>query len=225
MSEEIRIIETGDGSQSLYNSMLRETYHSTHGALTESRHVFIQMGLENLREKGDEDIRILEVGLGTGLNALLSIKYARDHSGISIDYHTLEPYPLDTEIVSQLSYPDMLAYEEAKSDFAMIHSSSWGSEQRVITNFSFTKYKEKIEHFSPDQQFELVFFDAFAPSKQSEVWELGVLKNVVEHMAEGGVLVTYSAKGQFKRDLASLGLVVETLDGPPGKKEMVRATK
>ena len=225
MDDSIRIIETGDGSQSLYNPALRETYHSTHGALTESRHVFIQMGLDYLRSQGKQAIGILEVGLGTGLNAMLSIEQARIHKELHIDYHTLEPYPLSSEIIIGLTYPSLLSYDEAQTDFERVHEDTWGIPELIVENFSFTKHKVKVEELFTKERFDLIYFDAFAPNKQSEVWELEVLRNVVAHMASGGVLVTYCAKGQFKRDLAALGLEVETLEGPPGKKEMVRATK
>ena len=114
--EMVRIIETGDGSQSLYNPRLRETYHSTHGALTESRHVFIQMGLEYLQQRGESKINILEVGLGTGLNAILTIQFARTQKNIDLDYYTLEPYPLTDQVLSNLTYADLLGYSEAAAD-------------------------------------------------------------------------------------------------------------
>ncbi len=225
MDEEIRIIDTGDGSQSLYNPFLRETYHSTHGALTESQHVFIQMGLAYLLEKEVKELSVLEVGLGTGLNALLSVLYAREHSQISLDYHTLEPFPLSDRIISELKYPAMLNYDHALKDFELIHTVAWGETTHFTDNFSFTRYIKKVENLDLDNEFNMVFYDAFAPSKQAEVWEKSVFGTVYDHMSDNGVLVTYCAKGQFKRDLSDLGFFVETLDGPPGKKEMVRATK
>ena len=106
-----------------------------------------------------------------------------------------------------------------------MHKSNWGEHHNIDKNILFTKYAHKVEEISINQQFDLVFFDAFAPNKQAEVWEIDVLKRVYDHMRVGGVLVTYCAKGQFKRDLVALGFDLETLDGPPGKKEMVRATK
>ena len=225
MDDSLRIIETGDGSQSLYNPVLRETYHSTHGALTESKHVFIQMGLEYLRGNHLKDISILEVGLGTGLNALLSIQFARQHKQVSIDYHTLEPYPLKEEIIKNLRYQDLLHYPEAVSDFNMIHQSIWGEPYTISDNFTFTRYRQKIQDLSIEKQFDLVFYDAFAPNKQAEVWEKRFFSKLHRQMKTQAILVTYCARGQFKRDLAELGFMVETLDGPPGKKEMVRAVK
>ena len=225
MDDSIRIIETSDGSQSLYNSVLRETYHSTHGALTESKYVFIQMGLEYLRGSYLKDISILEVGLGTGLNALLSIQFARQHKQVNIDYHTLEPYPLKEEIVKNLRYQNLLHYPEAALDFDMIHQSIWDEPYTISENFIFTRYQQKIQDLSIEKQFDLVFYDAFAPNKQAEVWGKRIFSKLHRQMKTGAILVTYCAKGQFKRDLAGVGFIVETLDGPPGKKEMVRAVK
>lgn len=224
MTSPIRIIKTEDGSQSLYNESLNETYHSTHGALTESQYVFIKQGLDLLVERGETQINIFEVGFGTGLNALIVLEYARRNSQLQISFTTLEPYPLTSELINNLSYHSLLE-GVTKSDFELLHSSNWEESVDLLDNFSFQKHRAQLEEFVSATEFDLIFFDAFAPSKQPEMWEKALLSKVFALMKDSAVFVTYCAKGQLKRDLADLGLTVETLPGPPGKKEMVRAIK
>ncbi|OEK06404.1 tRNA (5-methylaminomethyl-2-thiouridine)(34)-methyltransferase MnmD [Roseivirga misakiensis] len=218
----IKIIETSDGSQSLYHESLNETYHSTHGAVTESQHVFIKHGLEFLVNSGKEHIRILEVGFGTGLNALLTLGFTNIAGGISIDYTTLEPYPLTQAIIDQLKYHEQLADQVSQNDFLNLHNANWGERQQLTSQFAFTKHQTTLQSFRPSDSYDLIYYDAFAPSKQSEMWELSLLKQLKQNFNDGAVLVTYCARGQFKRDLATIEMSVETLPGPPGKKEMVR---
>ncbi len=224
MTGPIRIIETEDGSQSLYNEDLNETYHSTHGALTESQYVFIKQGLDVLVESGETQIDILEVGFGTGLNALLVRDYARRNPQLKIHFSTLEPFPLSEVLISSLTY-DRLLDGVSRKVFEELHSCVWEEEVKVLENFIFSKHKSPLADFNSSLKFNLVFFDAFAPSKQPEMWEMALLSRVFTLMKENGVFVTYCARGQLKRDLADLGFKVETLSGPPGKKEMVRGTK
>lgn len=221
---DIRIIETSDGSQSLYRKDLNETYHSTHGAVTESQYVFIQHGLDFLQEKGREEIAILEVGFGTGLNALLTLEWAKNNS-LSLSYTTLEPIPLEESIYTQLNYAAQIEGEVSKEDLFNLHEIDWENEHELASNFRFLKTQSKLQDFQASGLFDLVYYDAFAPSKQSEMWDFEVLEKTAALMSEGAVLVTYCARGQFKRDLAALGMEVETLKGPPGKKEMVRGIK
>lgn len=224
MSDIIRIIETEDGSQSLYNEGLNETYHSTHGALTESQYVFIQQGLDLLANRGDDKISILEVGFGTGLNAILVQEYASINPPLKIDFSTLEPFPLASDLIDELKY-DELIDGITRKDFEKLHTCNWETSLHLLDNFTFTKYRCALDEFNADQNFDLIFYDAFAPSKQPEMWEKALLSKVCSLLNDSGVFVTYCARGQLKRDLADLGLLVETLAGPPGKKEMVRATK
>ena len=221
----IRIITTEDGSQSLYNEQLNETYHSTHGALTESRHVFIRHGLDYLKNLGKKRISILEVGFGTGLNALLVQEYCENIGQVDIEYVTLEPYPVSPDILAELNYHKLIGDRVSKSDFEKLHNCSWADRHKLTSNFTFSKYLTTLQKFETNQLFDLVFYDAFAPGKQSEMWQIDTLKRAVDLMCNEAVLVTYCAKGQFKRDLKGLGLDVESLPGPPGKHEMVRAIK
>jgi len=223
MERETKIIVTGDGSHSLYLPHLNETYHSSHGAITESRHIFIKAGLDHFFENHpDQPIHILEIGFGTGLNALLTWEWSRKLQQ-PVQFNSLEPFPLTSEIYEQLNYTEgMEAW--ASAAFHDMHEAEWNAVNEMGDSFSLHKVNVKLEDFSSDQHYQLVFFDAFAPSKQAELWHFEILEKTVGFMAANAVLVTYCAKGQFKRDLAALGLEVETLPGPPGKKEMVRGT-
>lgn len=217
---ELEIITTSDGSHTVRNNLLNETYHSIHGAVQESMHVFIRNGLGYFRQtKETSQVSILEVGFGTGLNALLTLQYARRHSA-RIRYQTLEPVPLPVDVWSKLNYP-----AEDLQTFADIHKAPWESECRVTPEFSLVKQKASLLEAELDGAFDVVYFDAFAPSVQPELWKYEPLQKVTDRMNSGGVFVTYSAKGQLKRDLKSLGLSVETLPGPPGKLQMVRAVR
>ncbi|HOX83228.1 MAG TPA: tRNA (5-methylaminomethyl-2-thiouridine)(34)-methyltransferase MnmD [Chryseolinea sp.] len=220
----VKIITTSDGSHSLFNEELNETYHSVHGAVQESNHVFIQSGLHYFIDAfKPKTIFILEIGFGTGLNALLTIKAAQQLPSLTFNYTTLEAFPLDEEVWSQLNYADDL---KLKDEFHSLHSVLWEVDNRILPNFQFQKQHIKLQEviFRPSS-FDIIFFDAFAPNKQPELWEIDALKKVTEALNTNGVFVTYCAKGQLKRDLKSLGLIVQTIPGPPGKKEMVRAIK
>jgi tRNA U34 5-methylaminomethyl-2-thiouridine-forming methyltransferase MnmC len=218
----LEIITTADGSNSLRNTTLDETYHSVHGAIQESVHVFIDNGLMSLLGKVKGKISILEVGFGTGLNALLTVQCARAHRQ-RVYYTTLEPNPLSDEIWSLLNYPVTL---NLANEYGSLHRSPWQIGTTLDPYFELLKLRTTLQEARPEAgSFDLVYYDAFAPSKQPELWELPMLEKVVKALRQGGILVTYCAKGQLKRNLRGLQLNVETLSGPPGKKEMVRATK
>ncbi|BDD11004.1 hypothetical protein FUAX_34360 [Fulvitalea axinellae] len=222
----VNIIETEDGSHSLFVPELDETYHSSHGAVNESIHVFIKAGIEHfVANNPGEKIRILEVGFGTGLNALLTAQKASE-SAFQIEYHTLEAFPLDEDIVSTLNYPEKIGGDNLEELFQEMHAQKWGKPFSLSKNMTMLKTHAKLQATTlEDNAYDLVYFDAFAPSKQSDMWTLDVLKKVADSIAPGGSLVTYCARGQFKRDLKALGLDVESLPGPPPKKEMVRASR
>lgn len=217
---EIKIIVTHDGSQSLYNEALNETYHSIHGAINESIHVFIKNGFNYvLQSNKQEPIAVLEIGFGTGLNTLLTVT---ESSSVKkkVSYTALETYPLPENIWMKLKYPD------PQQIFNNLHQASWEEWNEISTDFKLLKKRQSLQEANlPQKEYDLVYFDAFAPNKQPEMWEVPILHKVVEAMKPGGVFITYCAKGQLKRDLKSLGLIVESLPGPPGKREMVRAIK
>lgn len=223
----LKIITTEDGSHSLLREDLNETYHSFHGARGESLHVFIQHGvryvLENFPEK--RNIRVFEVGFGTGLNAFLVARLAQE-SNILIDFHTVEPIPVPEDIFMKFNFG---ATDEEKHMLQQIHRAEWEQPIQLNKNFQITKYKATLEGFNiekkPADGFDVVFFDAFAPSKQAEIWSLENLKKCCDLLRGGGILTTYCAQGQFKRNLATVGFEVQTLKGALGKKEMVRGVK
>ena len=226
---EVRIEITGDGSHTLFVPSLNEHYHSVFGAITESVHIFIEAGL-NYVAKGKEKIDILEVGLGTGLNALLSCIYAEEQN-LFIRYTSLEKFPLPIEMTSQLNYPhEMTSHFEitpgAAEAYHQIHLSAWNQWIGISKNFQLFKIKTDLREYSPvPDSFDLVYFDAFGPDKQPEMWTADVFNNIYTGMKQGGVLVTYSTKGEVKRNLKSAGFSIEKLPGPPGKREILRATK
>jgi tRNA U34 5-methylaminomethyl-2-thiouridine-forming methyltransferase MnmC len=223
--ENIQLIQTSDGSSSLLNVALNETYHSTHGAIQESAHVFIKNGLQFFIEKNHPaSISIFEVGFGTGLNSLLALLFSQENE-VQINYTSMEAFPVDWETASQLNYPDQLK-RETQNHFQQLHQAEWEKKTKIAETFSLFKVKTPIQNFElSSNQFDIIFFDAFAPAKQPEMWTLQVLEKIVRATKSGGVFVTYCAKGQLKRDLKSLGMIVESLAGPPGKREMVRAIK
>ncbi|MFM7851779.1 MAG: tRNA (5-methylaminomethyl-2-thiouridine)(34)-methyltransferase MnmD [Flammeovirgaceae bacterium] len=222
---QLRIIVTHDGSHSLFYSTINETYHSIHGALQESKHVFIRNGVEHLiKNRVLPSLSIFEVGFGTGLNALLVAEFAEKHR-ITIDYCALELFPLPWETIAQLNYAQLLAWHTAPALFEKIHECDWGNTHRITEFFSLRKEKASIHDYLISKKYDCVFFDAFAPEKQPEMWTLEVLRKVTDALSHDGVLVTYCAKGQLRRDLVSLNFKVEKLPGPPGKREMTRALR
>jgi tRNA U34 5-methylaminomethyl-2-thiouridine-forming methyltransferase MnmC len=214
------IITTGDGSHSLYHAAINETYHSRHGALAESRHVFIQNGLAQI-SPSDHPLRVLEVGFGTGLNALLTWLHARERQHL-IHYTGIERFPLSQEIWRHLNYGASL---NAEREFVTLHEVSWNEPHDLDDCFHFLKLNVGVEDFEASDTFDVVYYDAFAPEKQPDMWTRETLNVVVKAMRKDGILVTYCAKGQFRRTLRALGLEVESLPGPPGKREMTRARK
>lgn len=221
----IQIIETGDGSHTLLNIALDETYHSRHGALRESKHVFINNGLRHWMDlhSSTSSLNILEVGLGTGLNAWLTLLEANKHSGIRFHYTTLEPFPLEKQLLQQLNYVPPND-EKQRAYFHAIHQAPWNQSSVLTDNFTLEKRHTMLQDIETNNRYDVIYFDAFAPNKQPELWEKPIITKATNLLNPSGVWVTYSAKGQLKRDLKSLGLQVETLPGPPGKAEMVRAT-
>jgi tRNA U34 5-methylaminomethyl-2-thiouridine-forming methyltransferase MnmC len=217
------IFLTKDGSHSVLHKGLNETYHSVFGALQESQHVFIENGLNIwLAENSFKEASVFEVGFGTGLNALLTLKRSLELQ-TPIHYATLEAFPLDENIWRKLNYADRLGMSE---HFEQLHLVSWNQDHQIAPQFTFNKYYKTLAAVPLlADSFDVVFFDAFAPSKQPEMWHFDMLEKVVRALKQGGLFVTYCAKGQVKRDLKSLGLTVDTLPGPPGKKEMVRARR
>lgn len=220
----IQLITTDDGSSTLLNLALHETYHSKHGAIQESTHVFIKNGLQFFAEQNHTSVSVFEVGFGTGLNAMLSLAFSEQNK-INVDYTSLEPFPIEWEVAMSLNYAAQLN-DNNHQCFPRLHQSPWGEKVKISEYFSLCKEKIRLQDFNfPPDQYDVIFFDAFAPSKQPDMWVLPMMKKIVSAVKTGGMVVTYCAKGQVKRDLKSLRMTVESLPGPPGKREMIRAMK
>jgi tRNA U34 5-methylaminomethyl-2-thiouridine-forming methyltransferase MnmC len=221
MTNDIKLITTDDGSHSILNTALDETYHSRHGAKQESEYVFIEQGLRFwLTRNHNLQLNILEVGLGTALNAWLTFRLPEVEARL-IRYFAIEQFPLPQHVWQQLNYAN--AEQEL---FEKIHTLPWNSWQTVTDETSLYKNEDSLQEITmPNLKFDLIYYDAFAPNKQPEMWTIAMLEKTVQNLQQGGVFVTYCAKGQLKRDLKALGLHVQSLPGPPGKREMVRAIK
>jgi len=222
--KDLHLVVTEDGSHTLYIPSIEETYHSRSGAIQESKHVFIKHGLEYFIDQTDiKKIRILEVGFGTGLNVLLTKKEMRKFPGIRVRYLAVEPNPLPAKIINRLNYCKLL--KEDKDIWAKIHFSKWNSGIAIDNNFLLLKQKVSLEDILKFSKINIVYFDAFAPGKQPDVWKYEELSKIYDGLEENGVLVTFCAQGEFKRNLVKLGFRIEVLPGPPGKYQMIRATK
>ena len=219
MKRELRITE--DGSHTLYVPELDEHYHSIHGALQESSHIFLKNGFFKMN---NNPLRILEVGFGTGLNALLTACAALD-SGVITEYVGVEAYPVPTEMMLQMGYPSVMNDLNARPYFSKITNASWGNKAEIHSRFSLTKINDTIQNYQNRAPFNLIYFDAFGPKVQGDMWHKDVIQKMYDVLEPKGKIVTYCAMGQFKRDLREVGFEVSCFDGPPGKREMVSAQK
>lgn len=212
------LVTTGDGSSSIFLPQFNEHYHSHHGAVQESKHVFLKMGWEEAI-KGKTSIEILEIGFGTGLNAWLVCEASLKSNAPEVYYSAIEAFPVALEMASQLNYTDR------KSDFLKLHEAEWNAGVEITPKFALEKIETTLADFVPFRKYDLVFFDAFAPRVQPEMWTMQVFDKLFAAMNPGGILVTYCAKGEVRRNMIAAGFVVEKVSGPPGKREMLRALK
>ncbi len=220
-----KIILTDDGSHSLFSNRFKTTYHSTHGAIQESNHIYINHGLKyyhNINNKNS--ISILEYGFGTGLNALLSLKYAIKKD-INLVYHALEAYPVSMEQIKYLNYISKTDSNNLSREFEKMHQKDCMLQEIIHDKFTLSRDNIEFEKFETDIKFDIIYFDAFSPNEQSYLWERPFLDLATSFLNHNGVLITYGAKGSFKRALKSLGLTIENPPGPPGKREITRAIK
>jgi tRNA U34 5-methylaminomethyl-2-thiouridine-forming methyltransferase MnmC len=212
---------TSDGSHTIFVPDLNEHYHSVYGAINESRHIFTEAGL-NFVSQRSEKINILEIGFGTGLNALLSYIEAEKKS-LFINYSSIELFPLNEDVYSKLNYTELIKYQNINDIFLKLHQCPWDQEVAFSEYFSLMKMKMSLLDYSPEnQKFDLIYFDAFGPDVQPEMWSLDVFKKMALSLKKGGVLVTYSTKGIVKRNLKEAGFSIEKLPGPVGKREILR---
>jgi tRNA U34 5-methylaminomethyl-2-thiouridine-forming methyltransferase MnmC len=215
-----QLIKTGDGSHTIYVPDLDEHYHSIHGAIQESTYIFIKNGFEVCKA---DPLNIFEVGFGTGLNALLTA--IRSFPGNKeVNYTAVERYPLDKKIINSLNYNDYTG-ENAGNIFHLIHSASWNIKVNICKNFNLEKIETDFTARPPSGRYDLIYFDAFGPDKQPEMWTREIFNWIAAITNKKGILVTYSAKGEVKRNLRACGFDVTLLPGPPGKRQMISAVK
>ncbi|MGC9375464.1 MAG: tRNA (5-methylaminomethyl-2-thiouridine)(34)-methyltransferase MnmD [Bacteroidales bacterium] len=216
----LKIIHTKDGSSTLYSPMFNEHYHSVFGAINESKHVFIDAGLNFLNLPS---IKIFEIGFGTGLNALLTYLESVKKE-VTVDYSAIELYPVTQEVIQQMNYTQLLS-EESKKTFDQFHKVSWNKKIEISNHFHLTKIKADFNDYLFTEKYNLFFFDAFAPEKQPALWSYQNFAKIFKAMDNQGVLTTYSSKGLVKQNLRNAGFQLERLPGPEGKRHMLRAIK
>jgi tRNA U34 5-methylaminomethyl-2-thiouridine-forming methyltransferase MnmC len=214
---------TADGSHTLYVPNLDETYHSVHGAIQEAIHVYINAGFNYFSTK--KELNILEVGFGTGLNTLLTNREALKDNKL-VNYTSIEAYPLAMDSIKALNYLEELNATEVEEKFFLdMHKVEWGIPVKINELFCLEKLNLFLENFSVKNKYDVVYFDAFGPRVQPELWEVKILRKMYEALVDGGVLATYCAKGTVKRALKEVGFTIQSIPGPPGKREMTRAIK
>lgn len=217
------IVNTKDGSKSVFSKKFDAAFHSWYGAITESKHVFIENGLAYKHMQGAEQVKILEVGYGTGLSAILSGVYALEND-VEVIYSGLDKYEFPRELVNELNYASF--FDESYHEFIKhINDVAYDTAVKLHPNFTLIKSLGSLKDTELRQNYDVIFFDAFSPRQVPYMWTVEVFKKMYEALNPGGVLVTFCAQGQFKRDLKAAGFEVETLPGAPGKREMTRGIK
>jgi tRNA U34 5-methylaminomethyl-2-thiouridine-forming methyltransferase MnmC len=215
------IITTADGSKTIRIKDWDEQYHSIHGAIQEAYHVFIKHGFDLFKK---QDVYILEIGFGTGLNALITLLEATK-SNKKITYYGVEAYPVSTEELAQLNYISELNVPDFKQHFEQMHSAPWETEVTLSDGFLLYKNQCKFTEIAYEDRMDLIYFDAFGARVQPELWTEDMFAMMFKALKKDGVLVTYAAKGSVRRAMQKVGFKVERLPGPPGKREMLRARK
>ncbi len=220
MYKDIQLKITKDGSHTLYLPELDEHYHSIHGAVNESVHVFLKEGFSYYPST---DVRILEIGFGTGLNAILTMIRAEEEDR-TVTYHSVDIHPLPLEIIRRLNYPGL--FEGTYQDkFRKIHEVTWNTEHKITPSFRLKKILADIQDYKLTGAYHVVYFDAFAPNKQPELWTQEIFMKIFGAMTADSILTTYSSKSEVKKRLIKCGFLVEKIPGPPGKREMLRCLK
>jgi tRNA U34 5-methylaminomethyl-2-thiouridine-forming methyltransferase MnmC len=215
-----KLIQTSDGSHTIYIPELNEHYHSIHGALSESRHVFLETGY---RFSQANPVRIFEAGFGTGLNALLTaIECSNDRR--TVFYTSVEKFPLETGILNSINHGSMTGSEGIEL-YRKIHAAPWNQFIEISPLFSLEKIEGDLTELVLSGSYDLIYFDAFGPDKQPEMWSPAVFEKISSVTVKGGVFVTYSAKGSVKRNLKANGFTIQMLPGPPGKRQITRGIK
>ena len=218
----MNIINTADGSHTVYLPELNEQYHSVNGAITESVFVYIDKGYRFCSKSNPV---VFEVGFGTGLNCLLTAVEAEKMKR-KTRYISVEKFPLSTAIISQLNYGKLIS-DEAQETYEKIHNAGWNREFQLNPYFSLLKIEADLHLFEPigAEKYDVIYFDAFGPDKQPDLWTPAIFSKISGAISDGGIFVTYSAKGEVRRNLAAAGFTMERLPGPPGKFQMLRGIK
>lgn len=205
---------------------MQVTYHSLHGALQESAHVYIEAGLKQYITDypAQQQYTIFEMGFGTGLNALLTLIEAEQIQQ-KIIYQTIEAFPVEESIINQLNYCSQLNRTDLEPAFRQLHTCPWNEYINITPNFHFKKINDNLINFSTDQPINIIYYDAFAPTAQPELWSGDVFKKLYSQLTPGGILVTYCSKGDVRRNMQAAGFGIEKLPGPKGKREMMRVVK
>lgn len=225
-----KIITTSDGSKTIQIEDWNEQYHSIHGAIQEANHVFLKHGLLYFSQSSRPEIasefnpiNILEIGFGTGLNAFLTLIEA-EKANLKINYVGVEAYPVKKEEINQLNYTELIS-KEHDNFFEKMHASPWEEEHSITYNFQLEKQEKFFKDIQAKDTFDIIYFDAFGARVQPELWTEAIFNIMFTALKNKGVLVTYAAKGSVRRAMQAVGFTVERLPGPPGKREMLRATK
>jgi tRNA U34 5-methylaminomethyl-2-thiouridine-forming methyltransferase MnmC len=224
MSQQLTIVKTADGSNTIFNSEVGESYHSKHGALQESRHVFLRSGLEHfLSINPTNNVSILEVGFGTGLNFLLSADYCVDNN-ITLDYTGIEAYPVPENMIAQTGYDEYVS-PGIWEQFISLYPGALHHSIELNKNAQLQIANCRLQDFASERQYDVIYFDAFAAAYQPEMWDEAAITHTLQFLKSSGVFVTYAITGNLKRTIKGLGLKVEKAPGAPGKREMLRATR
>ena len=216
-----KIVKTDDGSTTIHLEEWNEQYHSKHGAIQEAYHVFIQNGLFQIHRK---QVAILEMGFGTGLNALITLIEASKKS-LQIAYTGVEKFPVQSEELAQLNFTEALSEPLYRESFEIMHQSPWDTPTNISPSFLLTKQRQDFERITAVESYDLIYFDAFGARVQPHLWTEAIFMKMFNALLPGGILVTYAAKGSVRRAMQAVGFTVERLPGPPGKREMLRALK
>ena len=214
---------TADGSHTLRSAMFDVTYHSKHGAIQEAQTVFIAAAFAEIAAR-QSSVRVLEMGFGTGLNALMTFGESLKNN-IHLDYTAIEAYPISDATAATLNYAELLDFAEATDFLKFIHQNNWNTSITLTENIHFQKNLIRFEYIDFDTEFDCIYFDAFAPNTQPELWTIAQFERLYKALKPNGILTTYCAKGEVKRNMKAAGFVIEALPGPIGKREMTRARK
>jgi len=215
-----KVFITEDGSHSMFSEKHGVSYHSKYGAIQETEHVFINAAFRH--QLPSSSLSILDIGFGTGLNAYMTLLEANQHK-VKIDYTGIEAYPISIETAQTLNYAELL--QQDNSIFQQLHKVGWEEVHTLSAFFNFIKNKKRFEDLNFENEFDIIYFDTFAPNAQPELWEETILQKMYDALKIGGVLTTYCAKGVVKRTLKKVGFTIEAIPGPPGKREMTRGVK